>query len=100
MIRAKYEKEEEGKSEIATPKEKRIKSDFEKERSLRPTMYKVSSTERRCVVDPEAGEADWIRKSGEESGRCRRKVSDSEERFEQLELRFDLRFSHLQGRQN
>lgn len=58
MIRAKYEKEEEGKSEIAAPKEKRIKSDFAKERSLRPTMYKVSSTERRCVVDPEAGEAD------------------------------------------
>ena len=100
MIRAKYEKEEEGKSEIATPKEKRIKSDFEKERSLRPTMNKVSSTERRYFVDLQTWEAAWIRKSGEESGRCRRKVSDSEERFEQLELRFDLRFSHLQGRQN
>jgi len=34
MIRAKYEKEEEGKSEIATPKEKRIKSDFAKKEEL------------------------------------------------------------------
>lgn len=88
MTRAKYEKEKEGRSEIATPKKKRIKSDFAK-RSLRPTEYKVSSTERRCFVDLQTGESAWIRKIEEEGGHCRRKVSDFFRRRGSSNLNFD-----------